>query len=216
MTELTLAIDNDIVIKLAQMDVYADGLSAIGLTPTQAGSTAAMLNYLTAVAHGTKLKLPEVEQDRLRAAIHTIADLEMTEEESMVAAAMMKAILQADLDLDEGETALMAIATQRNDLDIATGDKRALRDLPNLATAYPSLQVLKGRIICLEQIFRKICEVHGFRRVRDAVLTATHADTTIFLIYDAVAGHGANFMSGMKTVIREQINRYAPGWLKSI
>src|SRR5215469_5968516 len=112
MTALTLAIDNDIVIKLAQMDVYRDGLSAIGVSPEQAGSTQTMLNYLTAAAHGTKLKLPSQEQDRLKSAIHTLTDLVMTDAESKIAAAMMKAILQADLDLDEGETALMAIATQ--------------------------------------------------------------------------------------------------------
>ena len=79
MTALTLAIDNDIVIKLAQMDVYRDGLSAIGVSPEQAGSTQTMLNYLTAAAHGTKLKLPSQEQDRLKSAIHTLTDLVMTD-----------------------------------------------------------------------------------------------------------------------------------------
>lgn len=216
MTAVTLAIDNDIVIKLAQMDVYRDGLSVIGVAPTQAGSTETMLKYLTAAAHGTKLRLPAVEQDRLKATVPTITDLAMTEAESKIAVAMMKAILQADLDLDEGETALMAIATQRDGLEVATGDKKALRDLPSLAKAYPGLNVLKGRFICLEQIFRRICQIHGFRRVREAVLTATHADTTIFAFYDAVAGHGANFALAMKAVVEDQINKPAPGWLKSL
>lgn len=215
MTALTLAIDNDIVIKLTQMDVYTDGLSAIGVTPQQAGSTEVMLKFLTAAAHGTKLRLRVVEQDRLKAALHTITDLAMTEPESKIAAAMMKAILQAELDLDEGETTLLAIASQRDGLEVATGDKRALRGLPSLAKAYPGLSILKGRFICLEHIFRKICQIHGFRRAREAVLTATHADTTIFAFYDAVAGHGANFALAMKAVV-DELKKDAPGWLKPL
>jgi hypothetical protein len=217
MTSIALAIDNDIVIKLAQMDAYKDGISAIGVNLSQVASTTQMLDYLATAPHSGKLNLTLAEQGRLHDAVKTIADVGMTVTESQVAAAMMKSILLGGLDLHEGETALMAIATQRATLEVATGDKRALKDLPKLATAYPPLAKLMGRIICLEQIFRKICKKHGFKRIRAAVVSAPHADQIISMFYDEAATKGdAAFIAGMSFVIQQQINAVAPGWLKAI
>jgi hypothetical protein len=217
MTHLRLAIDNDIVVKLAQMDAYIDGLSAIGVGPSEVASTTQMLTYLATAPHTGKIKLTPAEQSRLHQAVKTIADIGMTTAESLVAVAMMKAILLAGLDLQEGEAALMAIAIERPALEVATGDKRALRDLPKLAAIYPRLAGLKGRVICLEQIFRNLCGQKTIKRVRAAVVQAPHADATITGFYDETASKGdPAFIAGMNFVIQKQITETAPGWLKAL
>jgi hypothetical protein len=215
MTGVAILIDNDVVIKLAQMDAYADALSALGVKPKEVGSAPHMLDYM-----GRKLARitrSQEEADRLQQILLSITEITITAEESALSAQMMKTILQAQLDMEEGEVLLMSVAIKRPETTLATGDKRALRGLPTLAETVPILATLKGRIICFEQIIRKLCEKHGFPRIRIAVLTARHADGTITMAYDELQSGGAKqFMAALNFLVQNQLPTVAPNWLRSL
>lgn len=215
MTVLALLIDNDIVIKLAQLDVYVDGLAAIGVTPRQVGSLGAMLRFMG--LRRREVTRTDAEADRLSKALASIAEIEPTPEEQKLAASLMKAIIGAQLDMDEGEVALMAVAVNRVGVEVATGDKRALRGLPQLAVRVPAIAALRGRMICLEQIFKRLCQAQGLPRIRAAILLARHADGTLTVAYDALSPEGAAaFVSGMDLVVQDRISSVAPNWLKKL
>jgi hypothetical protein len=215
MTSVAILIDNDVVIKLAQMDAYADVLAALGVKSKEVGSAPHMLDYMgRKVARVTR---SQEEADRLQQILLSITEITITADESLLSAQMMKAILQAHLDMDEGEVLLMAVAIKRSETTLATGDKRALRSLPALAVSVPSLSALMGRIICFEQIIRKLCEKHGLPRVRTAVLTARHADGTITMVYDELQSGGAKkFMAGLSFLVQNQLPSVEPKWLRSL
>jgi len=82
---------------------------------------------------------------------------------------------------------------------------------------HQSVSVMRGRLLCFEQIVKALCESQGFTRVRLAVLEARHADETVTRAYDYFAAMGGSaFMQGMEMVVQDRVNKAAPGWLKAI
>ena len=215
MSQVTLLIDNDVVIKLAQMDAYADAITSIPAPANKVGSLGVMLRYMRRLSEGQRLTRDEA--DRLQDVILNIVEIEPTSDESKLSAILMKVILEDELDMDEGEVALVAVGIKRASTDIATGDKRALLALPALERRFPELKQLRGRFVCFEQIVKRLCEVRGLARVRTAVITARHADGAITKTYDYFESRGARALArGLEIVIRETISTPAPGWLKNL
>lgn len=215
MTSLQLLVDNDIVIALAQMDVFDDGMLAIGVAPSRTGSLGVMLRYmgLESEANRRARTRTKDEADRLHSAIKQIQVIEPTPPEVQFAARIMRLALENELDLQHGEVALIAIAVSRIDPRFATGDKRAIRSLPDLMS-HVDISALRGRIVCLEQIFKKLCRAKGIARVQKAVAASPYADDTIRLAYENLAAGGAaSFIAGMEAVKKDRLDRPAPGWL---
>jgi primosomal replication protein N len=216
---LALLIDNDIVIKLAQLDAYVETLSATGVSPASVGSIAAMLRYmgLASEANRARLTRSEAEGHRLAVVLKSITPLEMTADEVKTCNHLMKLILQNELDIDGGELMLMVVAASRGSLDVATGDKRALLSLPSLHDHWPVLATLRGRFWCLESMIRCLCETVGFSFVRTSILRAPHADTALYMVYErASASSGDQFIPLLRFVVKEQLDAAVPGWLKEL
>jgi hypothetical protein len=219
MRKVSLLIDNDIVIKLAQMDAFVDGISAIGASTKEVGSLGTMLRFMgkSSEANRRRLTVSEQEANRLHQVLAAIIEVEPSIDEQRLAAALMKAIIEAQLDMDEGEVVLFAIGAIRKEVEVATGDKRALRELPHLARMNPVIGALRKRLICFEQIIKRLCQSKGLPRVRTAVLIARHADKTITVAYDMLESKGtAAFVTGMDLVVKERIGNFAPNWLKAV
>jgi hypothetical protein len=213
-------VDNDIVIKLARMDAFAVGLAGIGATAGSFASLRVMLRYMGVSDEQRRLGLTDgnkAEADRLAVALHSITETELTAEEVAITAAAMKVALTNDLDLDEGELMLMVAAMSRGGLDVASGDKRAIRSLPGLEAKWPKIAGLRDHIVCLEQLFDRLATQHGLARVRKAVTTSPGADATITFVYEQTNSGGVKqFQQGLDFVIEHQIRRPAPGWLKPL
>jgi len=215
---VTVLVDNDVVIKLAQMDAYVDALAAVGVSPTQVGSLRVMLRYMGIVDSSRRKRLTQTpaEADRLNVALQSIVELEMTPQESALAASVMARVLNAGLDLQEGELSLCVVAVSRGAIDLCTGDKRALKELPALERLWAALSQLRGRCICLEQLFERMCGKSGLGRVGDAVTTSPKADSTILFVYrHPSVGSERAFIQGMQKVTQDRVGQYAPGWLKA-
>lgn len=212
----TLLIDNDVVIKLAQMNAYADGLRAIDYSPADIGSPSVMLKFMGLFSEEKRQRLTQndAEAARLLAALQSITAIEPTEPEVKTIAALGRLALEHGLDLQAGELMLMGIAFSRGGIRVATGDKRALRALPGLAKNLAEANVLRGQFYCLEQIFKALADKHDLARVRTAVTTSPRADATISFAYDKTHSSGKRaFMAFLNMVIEEHIEKPAPGWL---
>lgn len=212
----TLLVDNDVVIKLAQMNAYVDGLAAIDYSPTDVGSPTVMLKFmgLFSAANRHRLTKNAAEAARLLAALQSITSIEPTEPEVKIIAALGKLALEHGLDLQAGELMLLGIAVSRGGTRVATGDKRALRALPELAAHWPEGTRLRRRFYCLEQIFKGLAGAHDLGRVRTAVTTCPRADETISFAYDNTQKSGKRaFIAFLDKVIKEHIEKPAPGWL---
>jgi hypothetical protein len=116
---VSLLVDNDIVIKLAKMDVFKEGMACIGAGPQAVGSLRIMLRYMGVANAANRLKFTsdQAEADRLGAVLQTIVELELTQAEAELAATLMKLVLENGLDLQEGELALMVVAHVRGGLE---------------------------------------------------------------------------------------------------
>lgn len=214
---VTVLVDNDVVIKLARMDAYLDALSGLGLTTQQVGSLKPMLRYMGIYSAEKRLRLTDsaAEASRLGAVLQSIVEIEMTASESQLAAQVMKAVLSAGLDIQDGELALCVVAVSRGQLDFCTADKRALKDLHRLEALWAGLGQLRGRCVCFEQVFGALCVKFGLPRVRKAVQTCSTTDLSITNIYRRSAGEGEHaFLLGLQQAIEDKIARHAPGWLK--
>lgn len=212
----TLLIDNDVVIKLAQMNAYVDGLSAIDYSPANVGSPAVMLKFMGLFSEERRQNLTqsEAEAARLLTALQSITAIEPTEPEVKTIAALGKLAFEHGLDLQAGELILLGIAISRGGMRVATGDKRALRALPDLATHCPEANALRRKFYCLEQIFKALAGAHDLARVRTAVTTSPRADETISFAYDNTQKSGKHaFIAFLDMVIEEHIEKPAPGWL---
>ncbi|MBV8035540.1 hypothetical protein [Roseateles sp.] len=212
----TLLIDNDVVIKLAQMNAYVDGLAAIDYSPADIGSPSVMLKFMGLFSEEKRQRLThnDAEAARLLAALQSITAIEPTEPEMKTIAALGKLALEHGLDLQAGELMLLGIAISRGGMRVATGDKRALRALPDLATRWPEVNALHRQFYCLEQIVNALADAHDLARVRAAVTTSPRADETISFAYDKTHSSGKHaFMAFLDMVIEEHIEKPAPGWL---
>lgn len=215
---VALLVDNDIVIKLARMDAFSDTMSSIGVTgKAKIGSIRVMLRYMGRSSEERRLRLVanRQEAERLNQVLQSIEEIELTDAEALTAAKLMKTAIENGLDLQEGELMLAVVAVARGGIDLATGDKRAVRSLPHMEQRWPNLSVLRTRVICLEQMFKSLCKLRGLPRVRQALATSPNADATIQFVFEQCAAHGADrFMAGLEFVTNEQIRKPAPGWLK--
>lgn len=217
MSSIALLVDNDVVIKLCQMDAYDDTLAALKTRADQIGSLGVMLRFMGKTSEEKRLRLMKnrVAADRFSAVLHKIVEIEPTEEEQEFSATLMKAIILANLDVDEGEVALIAIAVHRERPDLLTADKKALRSLPELQKLDGRIDRLKGRILCFEQVIKLLCKAFGLQRIRKAVNAAPYADSAITQAYSTFSDQGP-FIAALDLVVKDRIVITAPGWLKPV
>lgn len=218
MSQLTLLVDNDIVIKLAKMDCMDDALASIDRKVTELGSLGFMLRYMGKTSEAKRLQLAgnQVAADRLNEVLQRIKEIEPTPAQQQRAALILQQALLAELDLDAGEVGLMAVGVDVAEVEFATGDKRALRSLPRISQMESSLLALKKRIICLEQIIRKLCDRFGLQRVRRAVAASPRADEVVSSVYDQFGSDSGLFCRMLDLVVAEHVEKPAPGWLKKL
>jgi hypothetical protein len=157
-------VDNDILLKISAWQLDAPFLA---ISTTVAGSPA-MLSVARYVVRG-KLSRHALNDstgaerafDRLCEAMGAI-EPELIEIE--MAAALEEAAAQAGLELDVGESQLVAILVARRAALLLTGDKRAIRAIASLEP-----QDFGTRVACLEQAIWLILAREGVGAIRRCI-----------------------------------------------
>jgi hypothetical protein len=148
MTQPQIAVDNDVVLKVASYGlssiVWPEGGREIGVL------VAARFVVASAIARGRGRDKARA-QTELERLLESASPLEPTPAEIEAALTLELAAQRARLPLDPGESQLCAIVVARAMTFLQTGDKRAVRSLELLLADVEELAELCGRVLSLEQ-----------------------------------------------------------------
>lgn len=165
--------DNDIIIKLAALDLLGPFSSLLG-------NDSADVTCLPSLAYQLSKRLPEVNaQARAIKFVSSCRKLNQT----------YLAELEIDLDcqdllatcpgVDSGEAQLLSAALASPGAVVLTGDKRCLSALYQSSATIPLLPKLQGRVLILEQLILHMIITVGFDDVKCRVLKGVYCDTAI-------------------------------------
>lgn len=162
---MSLFLDNDVVYKLAQMDLLEEAVQALGFTL----SSVQVLNTLRFHANSRRIK-KRLGEDALKKVITFIDSVNECDTpastELLIAAEGVKGLDPGELQL------LQALLDSPNEKIMITGDKNFLRAFANTSVLYDSVQKLQEKFISFEQIVLCLMGSIGFDRVKRAISNA--------------------------------------------
>ncbi len=171
---LVCFLDNDIILKLAAYDLFAEVIAAFDLT----WQDLRILNtaiYIIRAKNTAKHYSPECIQ-------RAISIVEKCQTVPTQPTDEFQLLLRID-EIDEGEASLIAATATESAFWLMTGDKRCLKALVSDESIASIRQRLVGRTICLEQILLKLISIHGIDWVQHRVLDAPICDKAIKIAF---------------------------------
>jgi len=172
---LEALVDNDIVEKMARWSCIGDFPASLSI---DTGSVAYLQSLRFVVGERLKALRPTVVYDRFEEFLTGASPVEPTEPEIDLAATIESISQQDGLDLDVGESLLIAVAIARKLRKVATGDKRAICSCPALVNRIREVESLRGCFISLEQILARLLSALGAESLRLGVCSDADADKT--------------------------------------
>lgn len=166
-------VDNDIILKLCRFGCHGQLVAALG------GIPAAILGVARYALRDRVRRSKEIA-DRdlvvaaLEEAIGMLAVVQPEEAETALAAEMEEEAARRALDLDTGESQLLAILLNRAAPLLLTGDKRAVVAIYRLGIAGAD-----GRVACFEQLMATLLSVVAVTALRAGVCSDQAADRAI-------------------------------------
>lgn len=168
-------LDNDVALKVACYSLTDETLAITTANDTPPG----MLGVGRFVIRGRLDRASNVaDPARARAALERLLDavelVEPSDGELAMAAELEAEARRRDLELDSGESQLLAIIAKRNLHVLITGDKRAIAAMAVVAPA-----IAGHRVVCLEQLMALIVDVAGVDAVRPRVCIEPRVDRAV-------------------------------------
>ncbi|MCE7604510.1 hypothetical protein [Vibrio fluvialis] len=188
---MTLLIDNDIVHKLAQLDLLED---ATPLLRERYGNLE-VLNTLRFKFCPAKASKRE-KQDRkhtpeVTSRIQNFIDTEATEVDCEITdVALLEAMAMSDDGLDVGEMQLLQSMIGRDESIMFTGDKRFLKALAQDENISMHMEKLEEAFVCFEQIMIFLIKEFSFEYVKQKFLLALSlglkVDSTLRMCFEGL------------------------------
>jgi hypothetical protein len=168
-------LDNDVTLKVACYSLADEMLAATSLN----GIPPAILGVGRFVIRGrlardSKIKDVERAKATFERLLEEILLLEPDEAELAIAADLEAEANRRNLELDGGESQLLAILANRACRLLITGDKRAIRAIAGVGIAEA-----KDRIGCLEQLMAQLVQSAGVYAIRTRVCEESKVDRAI-------------------------------------
>lgn len=204
-------IDNDVVLKVSCYELVDETLLAI----TVNGVAPAMLGVGRFVVRGRLAKVGSVA-DRTKATgaferlLAELGAVEPDDAELSLAADLEAEAIRHNLELDGGESQLLAVLASRGCDLLLTGDKRAIA-----AVAVIAAKTAASRIACLEQLICQLVASVGVARVRPGVCAEPLVDraiTACFACSRPAPPRDEEVVEGLSSYVRH-LDRAAPGVL---
>jgi len=206
-------VDNDVVLKACCFNLADEAVTAT----TVRGIPPAMLGVGKYVVRGRLCRARNiVDRERANAEFERFSQaasfLEPDEAELILAADLEAEASRLNLELDGGESQLLAILVVRGCRLLLTGDKRAITAISVIAT-----EMAKARIACFEQLISHITRMLGSAAVRLKVCSEPDADRASSLCFSCSRELGpgdAEVLAALASYIGD-VDRNAPGILIS-
>jgi len=129
--------------------------------------------------------------------------LEPGSEEQELAAFLEKTAQDLALNLDTGESQLVAILVSRCLPSLLTGDKRAITSLEKLMDSDTRLAPVAGKVRCLEQLVKVLLANGNAQNVRGIICAEPSVDKTLSICFSCHGGeqHAATASEGLDSYI---------------
>lgn len=168
-------LDNDVMLKVACYALADEALAATTVDDTPP----AMLGVGRFVVRGRLARASNVANtsratvmfERMLVAMIMV---EPDEDELSAAADLEAEAIRRDLELDAGESQLLAILAKRACNLLVTGDKRAIAAMAVVASAQAD-----SRVACLEQLVAHVVVTNGLISVRTRICAESNVDRAI-------------------------------------
>lgn len=211
MTEASL-IDNDIVIKMSAYGLAQELRQAV---TRAAASPSAMLGVGRFVVRDRLARAGWITHPGSALAafdelLSSLLLLEPTQEELATAAEFESAATRRNLELDGGESQLLAILLIRKFKVLLTGDKRAIRAIATIAA-----ELTQEKLACLEQALFDIAGQSDVEEMRRKICREPKADKTASICFGCssnAAVERAKVLEGLQSYI-EYLRAEAAGTL---
>lgn len=203
--------DNDVVLKTACYALNDEVLTATTLEqvpPAMLGVGRFVIrSRLTRASNIADPRRATIAFERM---ISKMLLVEPDEDELAAAADLEAEAIHRDLELDGGESQLLAILAKRACSLLITGDKRAIA-----AMAAVAMPVVGSRIACLEQLIAHVATVNDFPSVRTRICAEPKVDraiTSCFACSSPTTPDIADVLTGLASYA-SHLDRAAPGVL---
>lgn len=112
--------------------------------------------------------------------------------EQRMAALLEAAAQELALNLDTGESQLVAILVSRCLGWLLTGDKRAIVSIEALLKRETQLMAVAGKVRCLEQLVFAALTIAGWDQIRRAICGEANVDRTLSICFSCSSGDQAS------------------------
>lgn len=172
--------DNDIVLKTCCYDAVDEVLgctAGVGRSIHVLGALKFVL--AKAISRARNIVDKAGTSDRLARLLDCVEIIEPAEDELALAADLETSAQSLDVELDEGESQLLAVLIFRSASLLLTGDKRAVRAMEPVLEAAGYTELVARRVACLEQIAMALIGRHGAEAIRRCVCGEAAIDKSL-------------------------------------
>lgn len=171
---MTLFVDNDIIHKLAALDMLDEMLVVLGVPLTE-------VRVLDTAKFRFKIRDPVAGAKRFGAVVHQRIASFLAKVGEITAAPpeAMEDLMAEVQEIDNGELRLFAATATDAQALLLTGDKRSLTALQANLPCAPIVSALEGRVICFEKLIGLLIKKRGFPVVQTRALAALDCDTAL-------------------------------------
>lgn len=181
---MSTLVDNDVLVKGACYGLLSELVTSISGTPSSCAVLGAARFVVPKAIERQKLQRDtSIAHEVFHDFLEQIGVVEPTDAEEQLAAELEAAAQALALNLDAGESQLVAILVARALPRLLTGDKRAIVALEQLVETVPDLHPLTARVHCLEQAVRRLVESVGSEVVRRAVCAEPRVDKALSICF---------------------------------
>lgn len=204
-------LDNDIAFKVACYRLVDEMVAATTINDTPPAMLSVGRFVLRKkLARHRRVRDTSAVQTALEQLLRSVGFVEPTEGEIALASEIEVASARSGLELDSGESLLLAMLHLREYAYLVTGDKRAV-----VAMAVVARELSEGRVRCLEQLVVQIIEQVGVPAVRAHICSEPLADRALSVAFSCTSPGeqpAEAVVAGLSSYI-EHLRREAPGIL---
>ena len=180
---MTGLIDNDILLKGACYRLLAD-LVTVKCGTDHVGYLGAARFVLRKKIRRTNLRGDADEAEaELQGFLAQHEAIETTAEEQALAATLEATAQSLPVNLDAGESQLLAVLVLRTLPSLMTGDKRAIIAIERLLAATAAIAEATGKVTCLEQLVRYAIVERDATAIQAAICREPDVDKTLSICF---------------------------------
>lgn len=196
-------LDNDVVLKMCSYAAAGRLLEVTSRATPPALLEVASFSLRRQARKSRAIPNHEVTTEQLEVLLAKVLRLEPTEEEIELAAEFEDNALRLGLELDPGESQLVAILLRRGAPLLVTGDKRALVALASVAPPEAN-----ARMACLEQAVASAI-AGGLAEMRSGVCSCRSVDTALSTCFScsSTSVNEEQVMQGLRSYIADLRSR---------